>query len=307
MEYYDEEAARERLVSWIQIRSSAEHAKHNVSKLLQDTQEAQAMECGIPHAWRLVTAVKEPEELVFKVQGVVVCSELPPFTKHLGRRKQLGFLRQGITLTGLGLSEFDDAVLGIKIGDLLLKRNVPAQGLETLNCFGEFRGAQTIHLSNRYFTPRHLAKGETPIQFGPEVDPAKVLQSASSPEFIHIRENVVEYEKALGEEKTDLRFERVSPALFRLGDIVEAQFTLMMVQPRRALYKTIPVLRAITLLDDHFSKQLDVQAIRNADAERKQGSSRQAYTLKRRAGNWDEVEGTAAKQLRKMKISERNP
>ncbi|KAK7051291.1 hypothetical protein VNI00_004791 [Paramarasmius palmivorus] len=301
MDNYDEQNARTELESWIKERSVAEHSKPNISQLLQDTANLQTMQCGIPCVWRLVTPGSEPEEIVFKLQGIIICSELPPFTKRLGRKTNLGFLRQGVTLTGLGLAEFDDALSGVRIGDLLLKRNVPVQGLETLNCFGEHRGLPTITISNRYFTPRRLAKGEAPIEISSDVDPSRILQNGPS-DYVHIRENVVEYERARGVDKKDLRFDPVSPAVFRLGDIVEIQFTLLTIRPAHSLHKTVPILRAITLLDDKFSKQVDMKAICDIMSNRKRPSS--TIAVKRRAGNWDEAEGTTAKRLRKMEISE---
>ncbi|KAK7021316.1 hypothetical protein VNI00_017418 [Paramarasmius palmivorus] len=299
MENYDEQNARKALELWIKERSEAEHAKANVSKLLEDSSSMQTMECGIPCAWRLVTPTSEPEEIVFKMQGIIICSELPPFNKHIGRKTNASVLRQGVTLTGLGLPEFDSAVSGIKIGDLMLKRNVPLQGLETLSCFGEFCGVPSVSISNRYFTSRRLAKGEKPVEIGSEIDPAQILRRSSS-EFVHIRENVVGYERAQGIDKKELKFQPVSPAIFRVGDIVEVQFTLMTIRPARSLYKTVPVLRTITLLDDYFSKQVDVKAICDASSHRKPST----FAVKRRAGNWDETEETTAKQLRRMEISD---
>ncbi|KAK7033949.1 hypothetical protein VNI00_012576 [Paramarasmius palmivorus] len=303
MEGYDEEKAKTELQLWIKERSNAEHSKANICTLLQDTTAVHSLVCGSPCAWRLVSSINEPEEVVFKLQGIIIASELPPFVKAPGRRTITGVLRQGVTLTGFGIPEFDNAVSGIKIGDLLLKRNVPIQGLETLNCIGEFHGSQTLHISNRYFTPRRIAGGEAAVEISQEVDPHGILRRTPQQDFIHTRENVVEYERCRSEEKRNLHFEPVSPAIFRVGDLVEVQLTLMMVNPGRSLYKTVPILRSVTLLDDHFSKQVELHALCKSSSRRGPLILKSTAFLKRKAGNWDETEGTTTKQLRKMDIA----
>ncbi|KAK7038913.1 hypothetical protein VNI00_006156 [Paramarasmius palmivorus] len=211
MENYDEERAKKELQLWIEERSRAEHSKANVCKLLEDTKDIRTFECGTPRAWRLITNANEPEEFVFKMQGILVVSELPPFTKYLGRKSNIASLRQGVTLTGLGIPEFDKAVSGIKIGDLLLKRNLPPQGTETLHCIGEFRGVQTVTISNRYFTPQQHAKGEPAVEIPTEIDPHGTLRRVSRLEYVHTQENTVEYERSQNKEKKSLRSSVLSP------------------------------------------------------------------------------------------------
>ncbi|KAK7037559.1 hypothetical protein VNI00_011051 [Paramarasmius palmivorus] len=294
---YDVEGAKVCLDNWFVTRNAAEHSKPNVSQVVEGTLQMDTIHGGIPCAWRMVTNLEEPEELVFKIQGVASFIDLPPFTKYPGKRARAGFLRQGLTITGFGSGEFQKAVDGIKIVDHVLKRNVPVPDAEPLACFGEIDGATTLHISNRFFSPRRLVEGEAAVNFAQDVDPYDILRKLAGSDFVHTKENVVTYERIKSiVDHDDIKFDPASPAVFRTGDVVEVQFTMMLVpigKGGRPPYKTFPVLRSITLLEDTFSQKAAVQSIVGPKAR---------ITLKRDAGNWKETEETTAKQMRKMKI-----
>ncbi|KAK7032198.1 hypothetical protein VNI00_013372 [Paramarasmius palmivorus] len=296
---YDHAAAKESLLKWTSTRINAEFSKPNICKLLHDTSDINSICGGTPTAWRLVTNPREPEEVVFKIQGVIVFSELPPFTKQLGKKASAAVLRQGITLTGFGSQAFEDGINGIKIADLLLRRNVPQLDSTPLSCTDELDGHQALHLSNRYFLSRRLANGETSVDLDPVVDPYGILKKVGGTDFVHTAENIVEYEKVKKADDKEIIFESISPAVFRVGDVVEAQFTLMMVPTGRngkPPYKSFATLRSITLLDDTYSKKYEIEKI---------VVSRSNTTLKRSAGNWQETEELTTKQMRGMDIGGR--
>ncbi|EEB86579.1 hypothetical protein MPER_16417, partial [Moniliophthora perniciosa FA553] len=68
------------------------------------------MHVGTPSAWRLVTDTEEPEEVVFKIQGVLRSCDLPPFTKYTSRKHAASVLRQSVILTGLGAESFQTEI-----------------------------------------------------------------------------------------------------------------------------------------------------------------------------------------------------
>ncbi|KAK7033606.1 hypothetical protein VNI00_012843 [Paramarasmius palmivorus] len=295
---YDLDGAKAKLIQWSDSRTSAEYSKPNVSRALEDSFRMETMQGGVPDAWRLVTDLESPEEIVFKIQGVLSFIELPPFTKHPGKRTRAGFLRQGIAITGLGTESFEKSLDGIKVADHVLKRSVPQQAAEPLGCFSDLNGYTTFHVSNRYFLPRRLVEGEESVDFPDNVDPYGILRKIAGSEFVHTKENVVKYERIKRVSAEDITFEAVSPTIFRSGDIVEAQFTLMVVpigKGGRPPYKTFPVLRTITMLDDTYSKKAAVDKILAPKVK---------MTLKRDAGNWRETEELTSKQLRKMRLDD---
>jgi hypothetical protein len=50
------------------------------------------------------------------------------------------------------------------------------------------------------------------------------------------------------------RYEPIPPVRFRVGDIVEAKATLMLIPLRQGHFKLTAILRTITLLDTSFAK-----------------------------------------------------
>ena len=54
--------------------------------------------------------------------------------------------------------------------------------------------------------------------------------------------------------KDNLRYETIAPVTFRVGDIVEAKATLMVLPLRGGNFKLTAVLRGITILDTTYTQ-----------------------------------------------------
>ncbi|KAI0071317.1 hypothetical protein K474DRAFT_1578538, partial [Panus rudis PR-1116 ss-1] len=63
-----------------------------------------------------------------------------------------------------------------------------------------YRGLQSLHFSNRYFTLPRYAEGEEPIPFSAEIDPKGILETiAKEKGYLHLEDNAVSfYEKVPG-------------------------------------------------------------------------------------------------------------
>ncbi|KAM5539829.1 hypothetical protein V8D89_006642 [Ganoderma adspersum] len=126
------------------------------------------------------------EEAVLRVQGFVVDARLPPIRqidipRNLNR---LIDLKQSITLTGLGMVGFDDAVRGI---------NHVSRAGSHLRTWTPGRDGQdlTLMFANRYLTSNHDVGNETSTD--PSViDPFNILRPLIKNE-VHTADNVVEY------------------------------------------------------------------------------------------------------------------
>ncbi|KAF9455429.1 hypothetical protein BDZ94DRAFT_1367666 [Collybia nuda] len=216
--------------------------------------------------WKLASpkeGSEELEELVLRVQGILCKKDLPPLHKpgYIATNR-LKYVSQSIALTGLGSSLFQacfDAVYDIH---QCISQHFPENSLEDL--------PQTSHedypeitASNRYFTPQHLALSEDLIPFKKCVDPQKILQYAAiGSAFVHTVENEVEYFELKVEDGGSKQYETMNPALFRIGDIVEAQISFLVVPIKNNYhFRVMPILRAITLLDSKFQK--DSAILRN--------------------------------------------
>ncbi|KAF9464695.1 hypothetical protein BDZ94DRAFT_1161583, partial [Collybia nuda] len=94
------------------------------------------------------------------------------------------------------------------------------------------------------------------IPFKKCVDPQNTLQyAAMGSAFVHTTENEVEYFVLNIGNGGSKQFKPMDPALFHIGDIVEAQISFFIV-PFKSNYhfKMIHILQAITLLDAKFQK-----------------------------------------------------
>ncbi|KAK7456334.1 hypothetical protein VKT23_010581 [Stygiomarasmius scandens] len=185
-----------------------------------------------------------------------------------------------------------------------LKRNVQEDSLVPDSFKDDYRGDEntpTIHLSNRYFTSRKLAPLEPALPFDKTIDPLGLLTRLGGTEYVYTEENRVEYaeRKEMTNGSNKYRFNTISPARFRVGDIVEAQFTMMLVPVRRRgqqKYRVLPVMRALTLINGSFTEGMQPVSIEASKPK----------TLKRRIGNYDEIESEARSGVRRMCVGDAN-
>jgi hypothetical protein len=118
--------------------------------------------------------------------------------------KQIRHLRQDISITGLGLDEFQDQVNMIPDIAALFTRAVKEDKIQPNAIIGEQEDLTTLNASNRYFTPKKDAHTAKELVFPQDVDPYGNLTRLIGTALVHIEENNVSY------------YERVSSA--RAGD-----------------------------------------------------------------------------------------
>lgn len=108
--------------------------------------------------------------------------------------RQRAYLRQSISLSGLGSKSFSSAIENIQEIHEMFGRTFAAGTLEPW-VPNDFEGNQTIDAANRYFTPRPQATQDQIIPFSPLVDPNSILTTAMARDgtFTHTIDNEVDY------------------------------------------------------------------------------------------------------------------
>jgi hypothetical protein len=113
--------------------------------------------------------------------------------------KQIRHLRQDVSITGLGLDDFQNQVNMIPDIAALFTRAVSEDKIQPNAIIGELEDLSTLNASNRYFTPRKDSQTAKELPFHQDVDPygnlAKLLGSA----LVHIEENNVSYYERVGD------------------------------------------------------------------------------------------------------------
>jgi hypothetical protein len=102
------------------------------------------------------------------------------------------YLRQGLSITGLGTPTFEDAISSAQEIYELFERQFSEGTLENWTP-SKFRGQLALDMSNRYFTPKKDAGGMEHIPFDRLVDPCGILEEMALSGYIHGEENIVQY------------------------------------------------------------------------------------------------------------------
>ncbi|KAL0960054.1 hypothetical protein HGRIS_011702 [Hohenbuehelia grisea] len=224
------------------------------------------VETANPRCWRIVTDhdAVDGEEAAFRVQGVIVAKALPPI-KHKIRSSSnaVQFLKQGLTIGGLGNEDFAKAIHNATELFAELERAggrakvTPSDGLVA-------EGPEpSMCISNRLFTPRKENPNGIAVVMDSEIDPDGNLQSMAGEEFFYGEENAVDYMERKG--GTDKKLTKTSPARFQIGDVVDVQLTINMIPIRQDESKMFIILRGLALLDGTCAK--DEGASRSKDRQ----------------------------------------
>ncbi|KAH7906420.1 hypothetical protein BJ138DRAFT_1221961 [Hygrophoropsis aurantiaca] len=194
----------------------------------------------------------EYEEAVLYMQGIIVDVDLPP-VKFRPRPQQVRHIRQSVTLCGLGQKAFGEAMSNLYGLHTLLSRRVPPGSLERWQP-AEHQGFLAAELQNRYFTLRKFSGGMAKYPFDSFSDPRGYLEDCTTHELYHTEENHVDYftVAAAGSDAAD-------PASFRVGDIVEASFSVIMAPIGPEKYKMLLVLRSVAHVDSSHTMNADTK------------------------------------------------
>ncbi|KIJ60983.1 hypothetical protein HYDPIDRAFT_97566, partial [Hydnomerulius pinastri MD-312] len=199
---------------------------------------------------------QEEEEIIFRVQGVLIRKDLPPIHETpryvpiaLNPRKHTGATRhmcQSIEISGLGLKDFKDALDHLQVRHASMARNHPENTVEPW-IPRNYRGTCALESSNKYFTTRQHDRGRPPVTFLPGVDPKGKLAQLAGNEYIHLQENLVSFAEIVNGRATDTTL-----STFHIGDIVEAQISAKIIPCGPNTYQLIPVLRGFLLWQSAF-------------------------------------------------------
>ncbi|TFK59912.1 hypothetical protein BDN72DRAFT_780099, partial [Pluteus cervinus] len=209
-----------------------------------------------PASWRFIKhGDNNAEEMVFTLRGVIEGKELPPiFTEPKIPRNKYVYLQQSVTLTGLGTPMFEKSVQALAEIATVFNRQFPEGQMipwhSSPSCLAD---GQSIVFSNRYFTRRKDGPLMKPVPFDQDVDPRGFLSRATNSQIIHTEENKVKYFRREKDTNTEVRYHPAEPQTFRVGDIVEIQFGLVVYKMRTESYILKPMLYSLALIDGQFA------------------------------------------------------
>jgi hypothetical protein len=95
-------------------------------------------------------------------------------------------------LTGFGADQTEACIDGIQSLFRFFEQVLPADSIEVWSP-SLFDGHKAIDTGNRFFTDRHNLSNHEMVPFKSSVDPDRILEEAMGTEFVHLRENEVEY------------------------------------------------------------------------------------------------------------------
>ncbi|KAK0477100.1 hypothetical protein IW261DRAFT_1421309 [Armillaria novae-zelandiae] len=201
------------------------------------------------HLSRIIKIDKDMEELVFACTGVICEADLPPVNRvpSIGQDKMI-VLAQSVTLTGLGCTAFDKAIATLQEIRLTGEREFKNRMLDKWTP-STYRGYPAFKVSNQYFRTTKEGSQHEAVAFSKDVDPVRILQRLGKTDMAHTEDNEVQYFKANIDSEGRRRFQRARPQLFRVGDIVEVQCSIIIFKARGAKHRMKLILRAIAMLD----------------------------------------------------------
>ncbi|KAI0083195.1 hypothetical protein BDY19DRAFT_900690, partial [Irpex rosettiformis] len=238
------------------------------------------------------------EEVVFRVQGYVLRSTLPPITS-LNQINGHGLLRltknpqsakQVLVLTGLGSKEFDDCIRAVVAIHSRFASHLPADALQPWVPVTD-DGDLCLELSNRYFTPKHLAAEYEVSKINDDLDPLGLLKSRAGG-LHHTEDNEVLYFERMKEPTAKYRYLPCSPITVKVGLLVEAQVSFCAVPISKGRFLMLSKLRSVCILDRQ------VYEVRKTYGKKR---------LKRKVGYGEEgnsEDDTTSQAMKKLKIIE---
>ncbi|KAJ7708003.1 hypothetical protein B0H16DRAFT_1345143, partial [Mycena metata] len=208
--------------------------------------------------WKLCIPCEEDgylDEVVFAVQGILSNISLVPVTgeSELEARRAIR-LGQRAEISGLNSQTFEDAIAKLEASHDKFQQFFGGQSIQRLVMqTGHF--GRVLATSNRIFTMRSDHPHEQSTSFEQGVDPLGVLERMSTREIFHGLDNVVKYYRKLSDRSDGrMTFPSWFPGAFKIGDIVELQASLVVVQTANGGIKMTCRLHALTLLDDSYTK-----------------------------------------------------
>ncbi|SJL13219.1 uncharacterized protein ARMOST_16658 [Armillaria ostoyae] len=245
--FYDKSGVKSTIDILVEARAAKD--PNHLSRIEQDSTGMEGIQIdldGDVQCWRLMMqkgAGDETEEMIFTATGAIGAMDLPPVLKETPSMKdKVRFMSQAVTLTGLGSTQFEGSVEALK--------EIGRKGER------EFRqGYNAIELLNRYFHPRGKDYRED-LTLSPDVDPNGILRRVAGDNMVHTEDNEVSYFRGMIENRKK-RYVKAKPQMFRIGDIVEAQCSVVFMKCKGAGIRMKVILRALALVNCEYSMDAD--------------------------------------------------
>ncbi|RDB29591.1 hypothetical protein Hypma_016017 [Hypsizygus marmoreus] len=192
-------------------------------------------------------------EMTLSVQGILRMSDLPPVRgSREALQRRVMSLQQQVHIIGYDTETFQSALW--KFYDIyeLFSRTVPGNALLPWDPV-VFTEGVSISAANRYFSRRRDVFHEEDIPFDDVVDPTGSLRDIQHNGIARTADNEVKYFRCT-EEKGTKSYHAVSPACFKIGDILDVQIGIIAVPVKDDKMKMLPKLRAITLLSSKWTQ-----------------------------------------------------
>ncbi|KAH6874666.1 hypothetical protein BKA70DRAFT_1449332 [Coprinopsis sp. MPI-PUGE-AT-0042] len=276
--------------------------------------------------WRLCREGedKQAEEAVFRVQGVLCGKDLPPVQKKGNSQSELRsrrFIRQNVKITGFGEAQFTKALTELEAVHLKMSNCFPDGRMEDFQP-SMFGNHFAIEANTRYFNHRNTVSADVqPVDFLDGVDPEGSLYRLMGEDYVHTQDNQVDYFQvhvdAEGNKRhvkeytsqrqrqltTKCRYIRVSPSIFRIGDIVEAALAFVCVPLKNSRTKAVVTLKALVMLNQEDRDNAAILRMRSKYDSQATESAQGHPSLKRKAVYSDIVDTElTGRQLSRMRI-----
>ncbi|KAF7977068.1 hypothetical protein HWV62_4860 [Athelia sp. TMB] len=242
-----------------------------------------------PKTMRMVfypVAGGQPEEVVLRLQGVICRAALPP--KRMTYRSattSARYLQQSFTLTGFNNPSFNMAVEGAYSIAESLGRH--ADNMAPWYP-GRFEECVAVEVCNRLFTRQNNDNPLAAVDIESSIDPHGSLLTLAGGEYVHTEENTVRYFKYLKSPTGVVSYVNAQAASFKAGDIVEAQLSVIALPSRDGRQTMKLILRAMTLLDDAFSKAARIAFLKTPVRQEARGAMVPPKGKPRRQVGYDE-------------------
>ncbi|KAK6974080.1 hypothetical protein R3P38DRAFT_3239941 [Favolaschia claudopus] len=210
--------------------------------------------------WRLGamdTAGVVEDEICFRVQGIISKVDLVPGNVARCSLERVANLCQRVELIGLGSEKFVESITSVLIVQDHFRRFFAGQRVNAWN-FADEDGHPRLNCTCLCLTKTD-GRAVEEIPFGPGVDPLGQLAKFRTSNLAHTAENDVKYFRRAKSSKESVEgFFEAFPSVFRKGDIVEVQGSIVAFFAKNNVVKTIFQLNTLTLLDASFSKAAEV-------------------------------------------------
>ncbi|PBK86515.1 hypothetical protein ARMGADRAFT_940433, partial [Armillaria gallica] len=111
---------------------------------------------------------------------------------------------------------------------------------------------EAVDISNRYFWPKAKMSDDNGIQIVQEIDPNRILHMMGNNTLIYMEDNVVQYCKRVTEDGKK-QYTKVKLQIFRGGDIIEVQCSMVFITTINTLTRMNLVLCALAMVNCQVS------------------------------------------------------